>query len=80
MKNTVPLKRFITGFRTSVLPYISTDNVGLVYYISQSLADDPIVKEVAELKQGSGYALGTFMGITVKTMPDFKMEDYREEA
>ena len=75
--NTERLRRFVLGFQADVLPKITDDNAGLVYIISQSLAEDPLVKDIANLKAGSGYSMGHFMGVTVKTMPDFKMEDHR---
>ncbi len=77
MKDTARLQRFLIGFQSSILPRISESNSGLVYMISQSLAEDPLVRDVAHLKTGSGYSVGEFMGVVVRTFPDFKAEDYR---
>lgn len=76
--NTEKLDRFLIGFRTEVLPLLTKDNTGLVYEISQSLAEDELVKTAAHLKTGSGYSSGEFMGVQVKTFQDFRVNDYRD--
>jgi hypothetical protein len=75
--NTDRLKRFLIGFQTDVMPLIGEDNTGLVYEISQSLAEDPLVRDIVHMKTGSGHSTGTYMGVEVKTVPDFGVKDYR---
>jgi len=75
--NTDKLKRFLIGFETEVMPKITDDNTGLVYSISQSLSEDPLVRDMAHLTTGSGYTNGTFMGVSVRVQKDYAIEDYR---
>lgn len=76
--NTDKLERFLIGFKTEVLPLLSDNNTGLVYEISQSLAEDPLIIKLASIKRGSGGAMGEFMGVAVRTTKDFKVIDYRK--
>lgn len=78
--NTDKLKRFLIGFQTEVMPKITDDNTGLVYEISQSLAEDPLVRDISHLKSGSGGSNGEYMGVQVKTVKDFGVRDYREDS
>ena len=75
--NTDKLKRFLIGFQTEVMPMITDDNTGLVYEISQSLAEDELVRDIAHLRSGSGGSNGEYMGVQVKTVKDFGVRDYR---
>jgi len=75
--STERLQRFLVGFETTILPVMREDKTGLVYVISQSLAEDPLVQQIAHLKKGSGASRGVFMGVEVRTMADFRAEDYR---
>lgn len=77
---TDKLKRFLIGFQTAVMPKITDDNTGLVYQISQSLSEDPLVRDIAHLKSGSGGSHGEYMGVQVTTVPDFGVKDYREDS
>lgn len=77
--DTSKLKRFLIGFQTEVMPKITDDNTGLVYQISQSLAEDPLVRDIAHLQTGSGSSRGEYMGVQVITVPDFGVKDYRED-
>lgn len=75
--NTAKLKRFLIGFQTTVMPLIGEDNTGLVYQISQSMAEDKLVRDIAHMKTGSGGSHGEYMGVQVVTVPDFGVKDYR---
>jgi hypothetical protein len=76
--NTDKLERFLIGFKTEVLPLLREDNIGLVYEISQSLAEDPLIMKLAAIKKGSGSSSGEFMGVAVRTRRDFNVVDYRK--
>lgn len=76
---TERLKRFIIGFKTEALPLLKEDNTGISYIISQSLSEDPLVRDIANLKPASGQLLGEFMGVPVTTEKDFAVRNYRDQ-
>ncbi len=79
------LLNFIVGFESTVLPIVKFPNdgsfreanQGIVYYISKSMSEDKLIRDVTGLGNTS-QAEGRFMGIVVKICPDTSVVDFRK--